>query len=169
MAGYTLFLLKKPSLDKADLNLSLITFYLIFMMSYGWVTEQSFLDPLPFIFLQMIGYRFKRSHLYMLIAIQILIYAFSAVNHEILIFEPILERFFPLHLVALQNLYANYGSLLWTIRGIMGSIISLFLGVFLTSLSRPSALRQTVEALFNKMCARKNIGKIMHAVKPHQT
>ena len=150
IAGCALYWLKKPSFEKADLNLALITFYAVFMISYGWVTEQTLIDPLPFIFLQVLGYRSKRFHLYVLGAIQILVYAFSAVNGGEFIFEPLLERFFPPLLVSIQNLYANYGSLIRTIRGMLGLIISLSLGIFLIILMRPSIPKQTLNKLYRK-------------------
>ena len=37
-------------MKEADLNLAIISFYLLFMLSYGWVTEQSFLGPFALYF-----------------------------------------------------------------------------------------------------------------------
>jgi len=85
------------------------------------------------------GYRSKKSHRYFLVAIQILIYAFSAVNYGEFIFEPFLERFSPHTLLTIQRLYQTSGSLIWEIRGILGLIISLFFGVFLVILVKTSS------------------------------
>ncbi len=138
---------KKPRLEKADLNLSLITFYLLFMMSYGWVTEQSFIDPLPFIFLQILVYRPKRSHLYLLASVQVLVYAFSAFNYGELIFQPLLENFYPSLLESIQFLMPTYSYFTWQIRGVIGLIVSLSLGTFLIILMKARAPKKDSQSL----------------------
>jgi len=143
--------LKKSKLDKADLNLSLISLYILFMISYGWVTEQTFVDPLPFIFLQILAYRPKRSHLYMLVAIQILVYAFSAINGGVFIFEPLLERFSPALLSSIQYLDLINSPFAWTIRGTLGLIISLFLAVFLIILAKPNTFNSLLSILPSRL------------------
>ena len=136
---------RKPSMDESELTISLISLYILFMITYGWVTEQTFLDPLPFIFLLILGYRFKRSKFYFLIAIQSLVYAFSAVNYGEFIFQPLIERFFPPFLASLQ--YLNpVNQLIWSIRGTLGLIISLSLGGFLIVLTKTPVSNQTCES-----------------------
>jgi hypothetical protein len=80
LAVAAFFWFRKPKMDTADFNLSLISFYVLFIIFYGWATEQTFLDPLPFIFLQILAFRPKRSHLYALVGIQLLVYGFSLLN-----------------------------------------------------------------------------------------
>lgn len=155
IAVCTLYWFKKPSLDNAELNIALITFYLFFMISYGWVTEQSFVDPLPFIFLQVLGYRPKRSHLYMLTTIQILVYAFSAVNGGLSLFEPLLEHFSPSFLVKIETLYIHNV----LPRGILGLIITLFLTVFLISLWKTSSFKKNDRGLVARVCIRHLVGR----------
>jgi hypothetical protein len=146
-----LYWFRKPSMDESELTISLISLYILFMITYGWVTEQTFLDPLPFIFLVILGYRFKRSQFYSLAAIQILVYAFSAVNYGEFIFQPLVERFFPPLLASLQ--YFNpVNPLIWSIRGTLGLIISLSLGGFLmvllkTSVSNPNVRKPRIKRL----------------------
>lgn len=139
--------LRKPRFDEADLNLSIISFYVLFMISYGWVTEQAFIDPLPFVFLLILGYRPKRAYLYLLAAIQILIYAFTITNQSLFIFAPLLERFSPPLLAALQNFHLSNGHLLWMIRGTLGLIVSLSLAVFLALLMKPEVVEQARDRL----------------------
>jgi hypothetical protein len=146
LAGCAIYLLKKPCSEKSSPNLSIITLYLLFMTSYVWTPEQSFVDPLPFIFIQILGYRPKKFHLYLLAATQVLVYAFSAVNHGEFIFEPLMEQFFPSALTALQTLYANYGSTIWTIRGILGLVITMFLGGLLISLLKSSGFTRKLRS-----------------------
>ncbi|MCL4430217.1 MAG: glycosyltransferase 87 family protein, partial [Chloroflexi bacterium] len=91
----SLYWFRKPIMKVADLNLAIISFYLLFMLSYGWVTEQSFLDPLPFIFLQILAFRPKKIYMYALLAVQGLVFAFSTFNWGPFIFTPLLEKFNP--------------------------------------------------------------------------
>jgi hypothetical protein len=134
-----LYWLRRPRLEKWDLNLSIITLYLLFMISYAWVPEQSFVDPLPFLFLQVIAYTHKKSQLYFLAAIQVLVYAFSAVNYGGYVFQPLLERFSPSALAQLQILIPTPGSVPLEIRGTLGLVISLSLATLLVILIRTSS------------------------------
>ena len=112
------------------------------MISYGWITEQTFVDPLPFILLFVLGYSPKRAYLYLLAAIQTLVYIFTVANQSLFVFTPLLERFSPPTLTALQNFHLDNGPLIWTIRGTMGLIISISLGVFLALLLKPTILEK---------------------------
>jgi hypothetical protein len=143
LAVSSFYWLRKTKLDDASLNLSIISLYVLFMLTYGWVTEQTFLDLLPFIFLQIFAYRPKRNLLYLLVIIQILIFAFSAVNWGVFIFQPLVTRFSPSLLPLMQHLDPSASSLIWTIRGVLGLIVSISLAGFLTLLMKPSILKRT--------------------------
>ena len=136
-----LYWVRKPKLDEIDLNLSIISFYVFFMISYGWVTEQTFLDPLPFIFLQILAYRPRRQYLYLLVVIQILVYAFSVVNGGLLIFEPLIARFSPAVLTWAYYLDSASLSIAWAVRGTLGLTISSVLLLFISVLAKPSLLQ----------------------------
>ena len=151
LAVGTLYWLRKPKLGDADLNLSLISLYVLFMITYGWVSEQTFLDPLPFILLQVLAFRPKRTSLYALVALQILIYSFSAVNWGGFIFEPLLTRFSPGLLPLLQYSDPTTSPLNWTIRGSLGLIVSLAMGVFLLLLLEPPFLKCVFARLKNRI------------------
>jgi hypothetical protein len=138
LLGGAIYWFRKSNLDNAGFNLSVITLYLLFMMTYGWVTEQMFVDPLPFIFLQIFCYRPKKSHFYLLVMIQVLIFVFSAVNYGGTIFEPLLTRFSPSALRLDQSFYAIPGPLLQA-RGLLGVTISLFLAIFIVILMKGAA------------------------------
>ncbi len=142
---------RKPSMDESELTLSLISLYILFMITYGWVTEQTFLDPLLFIFLLILGYRSKLSQFYSLMAIQILVYAFSAANYGVFIFQPLIERFFPSLLTSLQYFNPANNSLIWSIRGTLGLIISLSLGGFLTVLMKTPVSNHNVRKSHEKV------------------
>jgi hypothetical protein len=141
LALASLYWIKKPKLAEADFNLFIISLYTLFIITYGWVTEQTFLDLLPFIFLQIVLFRPKKIYFYFLIVIQILVYSFSAFNGGLLIFQPMVQHFYPTFLVTPQTLNSFVISLAWTIRGTLGLIISIFLGLFLIMLINPSFLR----------------------------
>jgi Gpi18-like mannosyltransferase len=126
-----LYWLRKKRLENLDFVLSIVTLYILFILSYGWVTEQSFLDPLPFIFLIILVYRPRKLHFYFLALIQLLVFAFSMSNWGPFIFEPLAERFFPFALPAILNLDPSQNSLIWNIRGTLGLLISLCLGTYL--------------------------------------
>ena len=147
LGAATVYWFRKRRLSEADLSLSLISFYLLFMISYSWVTEQAFLDPLPFIFLQILAYRPKRIYLYALVGIQVLVYAFSLFNGGLLIFEPLFARFNPVLIGPAQNLSTANSALTWTARGTLGLIISVSLALFLVFLAEPAVLKKSQEKL----------------------
>jgi len=131
LAGGSLFLLKTKKMDEYKFSLSIVSLYILFMISYGWISEQSFLEPLPFIFLILFVYKPKKIQVYLLVTIQIFIYLFSLVNWGPAIFEPLVERFFPTLLGTIDTLNPSTSSLVWTIRGVLGLSVSLFLGLFM--------------------------------------
>lgn len=137
LAAGSMYWLKKPQMGEADLNLSIISLYVLFMITYGWVTEQSFVDPLPFLFLQVMAYRPKKMHLYLLSMITILVFAFSSVNWGVFIFQP-LASFYPPLLGLMQVMNPANNSLIWTIRGAIGLAVSLSLAGFLLLLMKTS-------------------------------
>ena len=87
------------------------------------------------------------AYLYLLATIQILVYAFSVTNQSLFIFTPLLERFSPPLLTALQSFHLDNGPLLYKIRGTLGLIVSLSLAAFLTLLMKPAILEQAQERL----------------------
>ena len=107
-------------MSEADFSLSIVSMYLLFMITYVWVPEQAFLDPLPFMFLLIFGYPNKKSYLYALIVIQVLVFAFSAVNWGPFIFKPLLEQYSPSSLTAIQVLDPSTNTFVWTVRGSVG-------------------------------------------------
>ena len=141
------FWLKKPKIDEKDFALSIISFYILFMFSYGWISEQTFLDPLPFIFLFVLAFEPKRIYLYIVATIQMLIYIFSVANQSLFIFTPLLERFSPSLLTGLTNFHLENGPLVHAIRGTMGLVISVSLLVFLVLLLKPTILEKVRERL----------------------
>lgn len=151
LAAAVLYWFRRPKMDEADLNLSLISLYLLFLVSYGFVPEQAFLDPLPFIFLQILGYRAKRLHFYALVAVQALVFAFSTFNWGPFIFEPLLTQFSPSLANAIQVLDPSKSPLVWTARGIMGLVVSLSLTAFLVLLARPDLLRGIRERVSQRL------------------
>ncbi len=151
---------KKRIMNEADLSLALISFYVLFMISYSWVTEQTFLDLLPFIFLQILAYRPRRVYLYALVGVQGLIYAFSLFNGGPLIFEPLFARFYPALIAPAQNLSTVNSAISWQVRGTLGLAISTSLGVFLLFLVDPAFLKKIQERankarfqFFQKACS----------------
>ncbi len=139
---------RKPQMKDVDLNLAIISFYLLFMVSYGWVTEQSFLDPLPFILLQIVAYQPRKIYMYGLLAIQGLVFAFSTFNWGPFIFTPLLTKFNPQLLQAIQFLDPKY-PLIWTTRGILGLAVSVAACIFLVGLAKPKFF----EKIFKKTSA----------------
>ncbi len=139
---------RKPQMKDVDLNLAIISFYLLFMVSYGWVTEQSFLDPLPFILLQIVAFQPRKLYMYGLLAIQGLVFAFSTFNWGPFIFTPLLTKVNPALLQAIQILDPKY-PLIWTTRGILGLAVSVATCVFLVGLAKPAFF----ERLFKKSSA----------------
>jgi hypothetical protein len=142
LAACALFWFRKPRMNDADLNLSLTSFYVLFMLTYSWVSEQSFVDPLPFIFLQILVYRPKRSYMYALAGVQALIFAFSFFNWGPFIFEPLLTQFSPGTLTQMQFLDPSKSSLIWSIREEMGLFVSLGLTTFLAIMVKPELLER---------------------------
>jgi hypothetical protein len=146
IAAAVVYWFRKPSMDESDFNLSLISFYLLFMISYAWVPEQSFVDVLPFIFLQIFGYRAKRSYLIALIAVQVLVFAFSFVNWGPFVFVPLMT---PLTLDSLKFLFPT-NQVIWNIRGVLGLVVSLSLAAFLLALAKPEFFKQMGEKIKKK-------------------
>ena len=142
--------IRKNKMDERDLNFSIVSMYILFLISYGWVTEQLFIYPLPFIFLLIFAYRPRRLYLYFLVVIQILVYAFSAVNWGPFIFEPLAKRFFPQLLQLFFDLDPSKSSQIWYIRGTLGLIISIFLSIFLLILWKPGGFRRFLRAILGK-------------------
>jgi len=145
-----LYWLRKKKMDDLDLSFSIVSLYIIFMISYGWISEQSFLDPLPFIFLIVLAYRPRKLHFNLLIVIQILVYGFSLFNWGPFIFQPFAERFFPSLLQTIWSLDPSNNALIWNIRGILGLIISIFLGLFLLLLLKQDEISIFIKKIFNK-------------------
>ncbi len=124
LAACTIFWIRKPKIDEKEFVLSIISFYILFMFSYGWISEQTFIDPLPFIFLFILAFQPKRAYLYGLIAIQGFVYIFSVANQSLFVFTPLLERFSPQLLIDITRFHLNNGPLIHTVRGTMGLITS---------------------------------------------
>lgn len=139
-----IYWLRKTKLDDGDLNLALISLYVLFMITYGWVTEQTFLDPLPFILLQVLAYRPKKSSLYFLVIVQILVYLFSLSNWGGFIFQPLLQQFAPGLLPLLKYSDPTTSAMNWIIRGRLGLAVSIALGVFLVILAEPTSFKRLV-------------------------
>jgi hypothetical protein len=137
VAAGSIYWLRKPTLEEPNFNLSIISIYILFLVTYGWVTEQMFIDPLPFIFLQIIAFRPKRSQFFFLVFIQILVFAFSAANWGVFIFEPFVARFYP-PLVSVIQMITPGNPIVWNVRGALGLAVSLSLTGFLAFLMRPS-------------------------------
>ena len=131
--------LRKRQTSEETLCLSVITLYWLFMITYAWIPEQTLVDPLPFILLQIIAFHPRKINSYMLIIIQILVYAFSATNWGPFILSPLFEKFFPAGLAAI-SCFSQSNQYIWVARGVLGLAVSLTLGIFLLSLIRPSIL-----------------------------
>jgi len=149
LAGGFFYWIRKRNFSVEDFVVSIISFYLLFMISYGWIAEQTFLDPLPFIFLLIFAYRPKRNYIYFVGGIQFLIYLFSVANQNLFVFRPLLESFSPSLLRGLENFHFNNGPLIWTIRGSLGLVISLSLIGFLVILLKPEYLEILQERIQN--------------------
>ncbi len=139
----SIYWLKKPKMSDGDLNLAIISLYILFMITYSWITEQSFIDVLPFIFLQILAYRPKQLHLYALSAIQLIIYVFSIFNGGPFIFQPFIERFAPGIMININPLQTGNSSFFWDVRGVMGLIVSLSLIFLLILLLRTDPKEMT--------------------------
>jgi hypothetical protein len=136
-----LYWFRKPSMKEPQFNLAIISLYMVFMLSYGWVTEQTYLDPLPFIFLQIFAYKPKKLYFYVLLITQGLVFAFITFNGGPFVIKPLLQQFWPQFLVSIQGFDPSY-PLIWTTRGIFGLIVGLSLGVFLATLAKPEAFEK---------------------------
>ncbi len=136
-----LYWARKTSFGEKELSLSLISFYILFMVSYSWISEQSFLDPMPFILLQILAYQPKRTYLYALAGIQTLVYAFSLFNGGLLIFKPLFTEFYPAPIKPVLALSQVNIGISWVIRGILGLFVSITLLLFLAILIRPEILK----------------------------
>jgi len=143
LAGTAVYWFRKRGMTDAELCLSLISFYLLFMVSYSWVTEQTFLDPMPFILLQILAFRPKRAYVYALAGVQALVYAFSLFNGGPLIFEPLFTRFYPVLIGPAQNLSTVNSVISWQIRGNLGLVISGSLVLFLLFLVEPEFVKKS--------------------------
>ncbi len=148
LTGFGVYLLRRPRWKMSDFNLAIITLYSLFMMSYSWIPEQSLVDLLPFLFLQIMCFRPEKPKFYMLVAVQVLVFAFSAVNYGGFIFQPFIERFSPSLLPSLQMFVPTVGSTVWAIRGVLGLIITISLGLFLLLLTKTN--HETQESVRDK-------------------
>jgi hypothetical protein len=138
---------RKRSMTEAEFSLSLISFYVLFMISYAWVSEQTFLDPLPFIFLTILAYQPRRLYLLGLAGLQTLVYAFSLFNGGPLIFEPLFSRFYPALIGPAMSLSTVNSNLAWIVRGNLGLVISVALSLFLIFLVEPQFLQKSRQKL----------------------
>jgi hypothetical protein len=136
IGGFAAFWLRRRHWETSEFNLAIITLFSLFMMSYSWVPEQSFIDLLPFLFLQIICFHPKKSQFYLLVALQFLIFTFSALNYGGFIFQPLIEQFSPSLLPSLQLLAPTAGSSVLAIRSVIGLVITVYLGLFLLLLVR---------------------------------
>jgi len=142
LAGNFFYWVRKRKFSEENFVVSIISFYLLWMISYGWVAEQSFLDPLPFIFVLILAYRPKKIYIFLVGGINFLIYVYSFANHNLFLFVPFLEIVSPSLIVDIENLYfsSDLGPILWTVRGTMGLVVSLSLIVFLAIILKPELL-----------------------------
>jgi Gpi18-like mannosyltransferase len=139
--------LKKPKLTEKDFVLALTTFYILFMVSYGWISEQTLVDLLPFLFLIVLAYKPKRAYFYLLLLVQFLVYIFSFANQSLALFEPLAQSLSPSIITDAQDFAFDNGQLIWTIRGTMGLIVSISLIVSLVLLIKPEILKHIQEKL----------------------
>ena len=147
MGIVAIYWLRKKKMDDLNLSISIVSLYIIFMISYGWISEQSFLDTLPFIFLIIFAYRPRKLQVCLLVVIQILVYVFSLFNWGPLIFEPLAEKFFPSFLQIIWSFDPSRSKLIWNIRGILGLAISVFLGIFLLLLLKQDEIRAYIKRI----------------------
>jgi hypothetical protein len=116
------------------------------MLSYGWVTEQTFVDVLPFLFLFIIAYKPSKPALIGLAIVQLFVFGFSLFDWGPFIFQPFIERFYPSLLPELLLLDPSKSSLLWAVRGIFGLIITLAFSTYLIMLSKLHSEKVTKKA-----------------------
>jgi hypothetical protein len=79
--------------------------------------------------------------MYALLALQVLVFAFSTFNWGPFIFAPLLNQFSPPLLAAIQ-VFNPSNPLIWTIRGVLGLIVSVSLCAFLVGLSKPAVFER---------------------------
>lgn len=132
--------LRKDKMGEAEFTISIISFYVLFMVSYGWITEQYFLDLLPFTFLLILGYKSKHVYLYLLGLFQVLVYAFTVTNQGLLVFNPLLASVSPSIASSLTNFYADT-DLVWIVRGYLGLAVSVSLLLFLIAFMKPQVFQ----------------------------
>jgi hypothetical protein len=125
------------------------------MLSYSWVTEQSFLDVLPFIFLQIIGYQPKKGYLYGLVFMQVLVFLFVIFNWGPFVFKPLIQQVAPNFLLTLELIDPKY-LLIWNIRGVLGLVVSLGLCVYLAALLKPAAFKKISRYFKTRLVLRGN-------------
>jgi hypothetical protein len=154
-----LYWFRKPNLKEPQFNLAIMSLYLVFMLSYSWVTEQTFLDPLPFIFLQIFAYSPRKIYVYALLITQTLVFAFILFNGGPFVFKPLLQQFLPQFLASIQGFDLS-NLLVWTTRAIFGLIVSISLCVFLAMLAKPEAFEKMQVALSNKIRKVKPISRM---------
>jgi len=157
LAFGTLYWLKKTKINEKDLTLSIVFFYILFIVSYGWISEQTIIDLLPFAFLMVFAYNSKRIYLHLLLLIQTLVYIFSFANQSLAVFGPLAQALSPRIVTDAQNFLSDNGPLIWTIRGSMGLMISVSLLTFLAILIKPEIINQVQERLqsLKKLTGRK--------------
>jgi hypothetical protein len=159
LAICAIYWLKRSKIDEKDFALSIISFYMLFMLSYGWISEQTFIDPLPFIFLFILAFEPKRIYLFVLSVIQVFVYIFTVANQSLFAFSPLLERFSPSLLADLTSFHRSpvYGPIVHAVRGTMGLVTSLSLLVFLVLLMKPTIVEKVQKqfALLGKEISRK--------------
>jgi Gpi18-like mannosyltransferase len=153
LAALGIYWYRKKIMSLADLNLALISFYFLFMITYVWVSEQTFLDTLPFIFLVIFAFKPNRSLFYSLFGIQFLILIFSFFNGGSTIFQPLFEKIYPTIIAPATQLSSTTSWLSWNIRGYLGLIVSISLAIFLLALAEAPFYLQTKEKI-DKVFAR---------------
>lgn len=138
LLGLTVYWFRKPKLNEANLTVAVLSFYIVFMATYGWISEQSFLDLLPFSFLLFLGYNPKRIYLYLLGALQLLVYAFTITNFNLYVLEPLIWKiYYPLG-TTIHNFYTLNTATLWLIRAYLGLAITAALLLFLAAVMKPN-------------------------------
>ena len=147
LALVAFFWLRKTKFGEKDFALSVVSFYILFMISYGWIAEQTFIDLLPFAFLLTLGYNSKRAHFYLLILIQAFVFVFSFANQSLAVFAPLAQLLSPTILTTSERILLDNGPIIWTIRGTMGLVVSGSLAVFLTFLVKPEILEHLQNSL----------------------
>ncbi|HSQ48141.1 MAG TPA: glycosyltransferase 87 family protein [Candidatus Deferrimicrobiaceae bacterium] len=157
LGGFAVYFFRRRRWDKMDFNLALITLFILFLASYGYTTEQSFVDLLPFLFLQVLCFKPRRTDFLLLIGLQVLVFAFSAVNYGEFIFQPFIEEFYPSVLASMQVFVPTEGSMIWAVRGILGLAFTVYALGFLFRLIRHS--KATAQGLSDPKNSRRRLPK----------